>query len=56
MPPRLSCAPACSPTSRLSGSPSLADIRIVRAAADLDLMMPQFVTAFLTEVWSQDGP
>ena len=32
--------------------PELADIRIVRAAADLDPMMPQFVTAFLIDVWN----
>lgn len=29
----------------------LSDIRIVRGAADLDPMMPPFVTAFLAEMW-----
>jgi 8-oxo-dGTP pyrophosphatase MutT (NUDIX family) len=33
--------------------PELADIRIVRSAADFDPMMPPFVTAFLTHVWGQ---
>jgi len=33
--------------------PELADIRIARGAADLDPMMPPFVSAFLTHVWSQ---
>jgi 8-oxo-dGTP pyrophosphatase MutT (NUDIX family) len=33
--------------------PELADIRIVRGPADFDPMMPPFVTAFLTHVWSQ---
>ena len=32
--------------------PELADIRIVRGAADFDPMMPQFVTAFLRHIWS----
>ena len=32
--------------------PELADIRIVRGPADLDPMMPPFVTAFLRHVWS----
>ncbi len=32
--------------------PELADIRIVRGPADLDPMMPPFVTAFLAHVWS----
>ena len=32
--------------------PELADIRIVRAP-DFDPMMPPFVTAFLTHVWSR---
>jgi len=31
--------------------PELADIRIVRGAADFDAMMPPFVTAFLTHFW-----
>lgn len=31
--------------------PELADIRIVRAASDLDPMMPDFVTAFLAHIW-----
>jgi 8-oxo-dGTP pyrophosphatase MutT (NUDIX family) len=33
--------------------PELADIRIARGPADLDPMMPPFVSAFLTYVWSQ---
>jgi 8-oxo-dGTP pyrophosphatase MutT (NUDIX family) len=33
--------------------PELADIRIARGPADLDPMMPPFVSAFLTHVWSQ---
>ena len=33
--------------------PELADIHIVRGPADFDPMMPAFVTAFLTHVWSQ---
>ncbi len=33
--------------------PELADIRIVRGPADLDPMMPPFVTAFLEHMWSQ---
>jgi hypothetical protein len=32
--------------------PELADIRIVHGAADLDPMMPSFIVAFLTHVWS----
>jgi 8-oxo-dGTP pyrophosphatase MutT (NUDIX family) len=32
--------------------PELADIRIVRDAADFDPKMPPFVTAYLTHVWS----
>jgi 8-oxo-dGTP pyrophosphatase MutT (NUDIX family) len=32
--------------------PELADVRIVRGAADFDPMMPEFVTAFLTHVWN----
>ena len=35
--------------------PELADIRIVRGAADLDPMMPPFVTAFLRHVWSSES-
>jgi hypothetical protein len=31
----------------------LADIRIVRGPADLDRMMPSFIVAFLTEMWTQ---
>jgi 8-oxo-dGTP pyrophosphatase MutT (NUDIX family) len=34
--------------------PELADVRIVRGPADFDPMMPDFVTAFLTHVWSHD--
>ena len=34
--------------------PELADIRIVRGPADFEAMMPPFVTAFLSHVWSQD--
>jgi 8-oxo-dGTP pyrophosphatase MutT (NUDIX family) len=33
--------------------PEFADIRIARGPADLDPMMPPFVSAFLTHVWSQ---
>ncbi len=33
--------------------PELADIRIVRGPADLDPMMPPFVTAFLKHMWSR---
>jgi 8-oxo-dGTP pyrophosphatase MutT (NUDIX family) len=33
--------------------PELADIRVVCGPADFDPMMPSFVTAFLTHVWSQ---
>jgi 8-oxo-dGTP pyrophosphatase MutT (NUDIX family) len=33
--------------------PELADVRIVRGAADFDPMMPEFVTAFLTHVWGE---
>jgi 8-oxo-dGTP pyrophosphatase MutT (NUDIX family) len=32
--------------------PELADIRIVRDPADLDPMVPRYVTAFLTAAWS----
>ncbi|MBX9843895.1 MAG: NUDIX hydrolase [Xanthobacteraceae bacterium] len=31
--------------------PELSDIRIVRGPADVDMMMPAFVTAFLKAVW-----
>lgn len=36
--------------------PELADIRVVRGPADLDPMMPAFVTAFLTQAWSRPAP
>lgn len=32
--------------------PELSDIRIVRGPADIDMMMPAFVTAFLKAMWS----
>jgi hypothetical protein len=32
--------------------PELSDIRIVRGPADIDMMMPGFVTAFLKVMWS----
>jgi len=32
--------------------PELSDIRVVRGPADIDLMMPPFVTAFFKAVWS----
>jgi hypothetical protein len=32
--------------------PELSDIRIVRGPADIDLMMPPFVTAFFKAAWS----
>jgi 8-oxo-dGTP pyrophosphatase MutT (NUDIX family) len=35
--------------------PELADIRIVRGPADLDPMMPSFITAFLAHIWSTDA-
>ena len=35
--------------------PELADIRIVRGAADFDPMMPPFVTAFLSHVFGRAG-
>jgi 8-oxo-dGTP pyrophosphatase MutT (NUDIX family) len=35
--------------------PELAGIRIVRAPADFDPMMPPFVTAFLRHVWSRES-
>jgi len=34
-------------------TPELADIRIVRGAADLDAMMPSFIPAFLGEMWGR---
>jgi 8-oxo-dGTP pyrophosphatase MutT (NUDIX family) len=34
--------------------PELADVRVVRGPADFDPMMPPFVTAFLTHVWSAE--
>jgi 8-oxo-dGTP pyrophosphatase MutT (NUDIX family) len=34
--------------------PEFADIRIVRASADFDPMMPVFVTAFLTDLWTRE--
>jgi len=36
--------------------PELAEVRVVRSAADFDPMMPSFVTAFLTHVWSTEAP
>jgi 8-oxo-dGTP pyrophosphatase MutT (NUDIX family) len=35
--------------------PELADVRIVRGPADFDPMMPAFVTAFLSHVWSGEA-
>jgi hypothetical protein len=35
--------------------PELADIRIVRGPADLDLRMPPFVTAFLVDRWQREA-
>jgi 8-oxo-dGTP pyrophosphatase MutT (NUDIX family) len=35
--------------------PELRDIRIVRGPADLDPMMPPFVSAFLTHVWDHES-
>jgi hypothetical protein len=35
--------------------PELCDIRIVRGPADLDPMMPSFVTAFLNHMWAMRG-
>jgi hypothetical protein len=34
-------------------APELAGIRLVRSAADFEPMMPEFVTAFLSHVWSR---
>jgi hypothetical protein len=34
-------------------TPELADMRIVRGAADRDPMMPPFVTAFLDAMWKR---
>jgi 8-oxo-dGTP pyrophosphatase MutT (NUDIX family) len=34
--------------------PELADIRIARGVADLDPMMPPFVAAYLTDIWSRE--
>ena len=33
-------------------APELCDIRIVRSARDFDPMMPEFVTAYLSQVWA----
>jgi|SRR5215813_4058077 len=33
-------------------APELSDIRVVRGPADLDPMMPGFVTAFLAKIWT----
>lgn len=35
--------------------PELSDIRIVHGPADLDPMMPPFVTAFLRHIWSRES-
>ena len=35
--------------------PELADVRIVRTSGDFDPMMPVFVTAFLTDLWSREA-
>ena len=35
--------------------PELADVRIVRSPADFDAAMPEFVTAYLSHVWSEEG-
>ena len=35
--------------------PELAEVRVVRSAADFDPMMPSFVTTFLAHVWSTDA-
>jgi hypothetical protein len=36
-------------------APELSDIRIVRSARDLDPMMPDFMTAYLSHVWAGGG-
>ena len=36
--------------------PELAGIRIARGPADLDPMMPNFVSAFLTHMWNGADP
>jgi 8-oxo-dGTP pyrophosphatase MutT (NUDIX family) len=41
---------------RQQGRPELAGIRMVRAEADLDTSMPDFVTAFLRHVWRGAQP
>lgn len=57
MKPMRSAEPATALRARILGylarqaSPELADIRIVRGPADLDPMMPSFMTAFLAEMW-----
>jgi hypothetical protein len=40
--------------ARLAAEPQaeLADIRIARGPADFDPMMPEFITDFLTHMWS----
>ena len=43
------CARACSHHLARERQPELADIRIVRGAADFDPAMPRFVTAFLAQ-------
>jgi len=35
--------------------PELADVRIVRSPADFDPAMPEFVTAYLSGVWREQG-
>jgi 8-oxo-dGTP pyrophosphatase MutT (NUDIX family) len=35
--------------------PELADVRIVRSPADFDAAMPEFVTAYLSQVWSEES-
>ncbi len=50
--PRPRCARRILRHLEREAQPELADIRIVRGAADFDPMMPPFVTAFLTHVWS----
>ena len=36
--------------------PELSDIRIVRGRADVEVMMPPFVTAFLSHMWRCFAP